>query len=214
MAVWNGWGYGIALFPGLRIFKFRRLKFERKSLFLRTFKDFPGNLGLERIFFGVWKWPFHTPPIHTPTKCLLMWAILSNFSPSFEKWRGKVTLESSQNALHLGQLGNMEFEESSLLYLRRLRSSRNGPFALFSGKFVWSNGAEISSKVSPRLALVHGWLFPVGVVLAHLSGEIPLGVNMPSFYIRIKNGSSSGTVIVNSPCRRMSANSRTCREAE
>ena len=30
----------------------------------------------------------------------------------------------------------------------------NGPFALFSGKFVWTNGAESSLK-----ALVHGWLF-------------------------------------------------------
>ena len=31
----------------------------------------------------------------------------------------------------------------------------------FLGKFVWTNGPEISSKVSPpTLALVHGWLFP------------------------------------------------------
>ena len=30
----------------------------------------------------------------------------------------------------------------------------------FPGKFVWTNGSESSSKVSPRLVLVHGWLFP------------------------------------------------------
>ena len=36
----------------------------------------------------------------------------------------------------------------------------NGPFALFSGKFVWTNGPSSSPKFSLRLALVHGWLFP------------------------------------------------------
>ena len=29
------------------------------------------------------------------------------------------------------------------------------------GPFIWTNGPESSSKVSPTLALVHGWLFPV-----------------------------------------------------
>ena len=42
----------------------------------------------------------------------------------------------------------------------------DGPFALFSGNFVWTNGAESSSKVSLRLVLVHGWLFPA-ITLRH-----------------------------------------------
>ena len=33
-----------------------------------------------------------------------------------------------------------------------------GP-SLFLGKFVWTNGPESSSKVSPTLVLVHGWPF-------------------------------------------------------
>ena len=32
------------------------------------------------------------------------------------------------------------------------------------GKFVWTNGPESSSKVSPTLVLVHGWLFPLSLV--------------------------------------------------
>ena len=38
-----------------------------------------------------------------------------------------------------------------------------GPKALclVSGRCVWTNGPETSSKVSPRLALVHGWFFPI-----------------------------------------------------
>ena len=32
--------------------------------------------------------------------------------------------------------------------------------ALFSEEICMDNGPESSSKVSPRLALVHGWLFP------------------------------------------------------
>ena len=34
-----------------------------------------------------------------------------------------------------------------------------GPY-LFLGKFIWTNGPESSSKVSPTLVLVHGRLFP------------------------------------------------------
>ena len=36
------------------------------------------------------------------------------------------------------------------------------PFCLISWKFVWTNGAESSSKSFPLdcMALVHGWLFP------------------------------------------------------
>ena len=45
MGVWNGWGYGIAIFRALN-FKFRSLKFGKKSLFLWNFRDFPGKFGL------------------------------------------------------------------------------------------------------------------------------------------------------------------------
>ena len=39
--------------------------------------------------------------------------------------------------------------------------------ALFSWKSVWTNAPENLSKVSPRQALVHGWLFPF-VCRAHV----------------------------------------------
>ena len=68
MRVWNGWGCGIAIFRALN-FQISEPEIWQKLLFLRNFRDFPGKFGLRKIFFGLWKWPFHTPPIHTPTKC-------------------------------------------------------------------------------------------------------------------------------------------------
>ena len=38
----------------------------QRSLSLRNFRDFPGKCGLWKIFSDSRKWPFHTPPIHTP----------------------------------------------------------------------------------------------------------------------------------------------------
>ena len=44
VGVWNGWGYGIACFRALN-FQISEPEFWRKSLFLRNFRDFPGNFG-------------------------------------------------------------------------------------------------------------------------------------------------------------------------
>ena len=68
MGVWNGWGYGIAFFRALN-FQISEPEILQDSLFLRNFGDFPANFGLLKIFSDSGKWRFHTPPIHTPTKC-------------------------------------------------------------------------------------------------------------------------------------------------
>ena len=68
MGVWNGWGYGIAIFRALN-FQISEPEIWQKSLFLRNFRDFPGKFVSEKYFSDSGKWPFHTPPIHTPTKC-------------------------------------------------------------------------------------------------------------------------------------------------
>ena len=70
VGVWNGWGYGIAIFRALN-FQISEPEIWQKSLFLRNFSEyfsnFPGKF--EKYFSDSGKWPFHTPPIHTPTKC-------------------------------------------------------------------------------------------------------------------------------------------------
>ena len=58
MGVWNGWGYGIAFF--------RALNFQISEP--RNFWDFPEISATEKYFSDSGKCPFHTPPIHTPTK--------------------------------------------------------------------------------------------------------------------------------------------------
>ena len=45
VGVWNGWGYGIAFFRALN-FEISEPEIWRKSLFVRNFRDFPGNFGL------------------------------------------------------------------------------------------------------------------------------------------------------------------------
>ena len=63
--VWNGWGYGIAIFRALKL-QISEPEIWRKSLFLRNFQEISAS---EKYFSDSGKWPFHTPPIHTPTKC-------------------------------------------------------------------------------------------------------------------------------------------------
>ena len=52
VGVWNGWGYGIAIFRALN-FQISEPEIWQKSLFLRNFRDFPGK-------FGLWKNIFRT----------------------------------------------------------------------------------------------------------------------------------------------------------
>ena len=54
MGVWNGWGYGIAVFRALK-FQISEPEIWQKSLFLPNFRDFPANFGLGKIFFGLCK---------------------------------------------------------------------------------------------------------------------------------------------------------------
>ena len=56
-------------FFGLWIFKFRSLKFGKNRSFCGISGIFPKNSASEKYFSDSGKWPFHTPPIHTPTKC-------------------------------------------------------------------------------------------------------------------------------------------------
>ena len=49
------------------------------------------------------------------------------------------------------------------------------------GKFVWTNGPESSSKVSPTLALVHGWRFPATFSLERLTFSYALNKRTFSF---------------------------------
>ena len=56
-------------FFGLWIFKFRSLKFGKNRSFCGISGIFLEISGSEKYFPDSGKWPFHTPPIHTPTKC-------------------------------------------------------------------------------------------------------------------------------------------------
>ena len=67
VGVWNGWGYGIAIFRALN-FQISEPEIWQKSL-CGILGIFPKNSASEKYFSDSGKWPFHTPPIHTPTKC-------------------------------------------------------------------------------------------------------------------------------------------------
>ena len=45
VGVWNGWGYGLAIFRALNS-QISEPEMWQKSLFLRNFRDFPGTFGL------------------------------------------------------------------------------------------------------------------------------------------------------------------------
>ena len=50
LGVWNGWGYGIAIFRALN-FQISEPEIWQKSLFLQNFRDFPGKIRpLKNIF--------------------------------------------------------------------------------------------------------------------------------------------------------------------
>ena len=66
--VWNGWGYGIAIFRALNL-QISEPEIWQKSLFCGISGIFLENSVSEKYFSDSGKWPFHTPPIHTPTKC-------------------------------------------------------------------------------------------------------------------------------------------------
>ena len=63
LGVWN------CIFFGLWILKFRSLKFGENRSFCGISGIFLENSASEKYFSDSGKWPFHTPPIHTPTKC-------------------------------------------------------------------------------------------------------------------------------------------------
>ena len=66
VGVWNGWGYGIAFFRAL---KYRSLKFGIYRSFCGISGMFMHISASEKYLSDSGKWPFHTPSIHTPTKC-------------------------------------------------------------------------------------------------------------------------------------------------
>ena len=69
MGVWNGWGYGIAIFQALNLQISGGLTFGKNRSFCRISGIFVENSASEKYFSESAKLPFHTPPIHTPTKC-------------------------------------------------------------------------------------------------------------------------------------------------
>ena len=56
-------------FSGLWNFKIRSLKFDQNRSFCGIAGIFLQISAPEKDFPDSGKWPFHTPPIHTPTKC-------------------------------------------------------------------------------------------------------------------------------------------------
>ena len=69
MGLWNGWGYGIAIFRALN-FQISEPEIWPKIALSAEFQGFSWKIRpLKNIFRSLEKWPFHTPPIHTPTKC-------------------------------------------------------------------------------------------------------------------------------------------------
>ena len=65
VGVWNGWGYGIAVFVALNCQE-SEPEIWRKSLFLLNFRDFPGFRALQ--FQTLENGPSILSPIHTPSK--------------------------------------------------------------------------------------------------------------------------------------------------
>ena len=68
VGVWNGWGYGIAFFRALN-FQISEPEILQNSSFCGISGIFLQISASEKYFSDSGKWPFHTPPIHTPTKC-------------------------------------------------------------------------------------------------------------------------------------------------
>ena len=67
VGVWNGWGCGIAIFRALNFQISEPLAKVALSAEFQGF--FLENAASEKYFSDSGEWPFHTPPIHTPTKC-------------------------------------------------------------------------------------------------------------------------------------------------
>ena len=67
MRAWNGWGYGIATFRALK-FQILEPEIWQKSPFCGISGIFLQNSALKKKYFSEsGRWPFHTPPFHTPT---------------------------------------------------------------------------------------------------------------------------------------------------
>ena len=66
MGVWNGWGYGIAFFRALK-FKISEPEIGKNRSFCGISGIFLQISASEKSFLDSGKWPFRTPPIHTPT---------------------------------------------------------------------------------------------------------------------------------------------------
>ena len=66
LGVWN------CIFFGL----FRSLKFGKNRSFCGVSGIFLQISASEKYFSDSGKWPFHTPPIHTPTKCRPIWFLV------------------------------------------------------------------------------------------------------------------------------------------
>ena len=64
--VWKGWGYGIAFFSGSEFSNFGALKFGKNRSFCGISRISLEISASEKHLLDSGKWPFHTPPIHTP----------------------------------------------------------------------------------------------------------------------------------------------------
>ena len=94
VGVRNGWGYGIAFFRALN-FQISEPEIWQKIALSVEFKAFPWKFRpLKKQISDSGKWPFHTPPIHTPTKCRpIIWSGRS-YGPGLDwkKWKNALQL--------------------------------------------------------------------------------------------------------------------------
>ena len=98
-------------------------------------------------------------------------AVFRRFSLIFADFRSSGNNSIRRCRISQKTAGNHRFSQETADFCRNpfvpfSLSLLTPPYSLsFQGKFVWTDGAERSSKLLLRLVLVHGWLFPVVLVL-------------------------------------------------
>ena len=105
VGVWNGWGYGIAFFWALN-FQISEPEIGENRSFCGIYRILLQLSAFETKFSDTGKWSFHTPPIHTPTKCRpkLGFELLQLFSAQGGDWG------NPRQPMKLHQPRNYDFE--------------------------------------------------------------------------------------------------------
>ena len=164
MGVWNGWGYGIAFFRALKFQSSEPENWPKFSSFCGIRGIFLQISASDKYFSGSGKWPFHTPPVHTPTK---LDTGLSATEPPFQKQQGCRQESHSREKI-------WTFLEAPLLW-DVWPSTNSLSWDCSCKRLTWGD-----SGGSMRQGHPHG-----GIVSAGVSSKLPgfaAGLGAPSFW--------------------------------